>query len=168
MPENQLIPQLRFTMEHFDPAPSSPYFPEMTFCVPVQEERMAVGMVIYVSGLHQFYHPRYVALALVPGWLCLCNEEGVLWSHSLQGIRRVDFGSVPHFGLRRQAPDGRMLYDTIPEATAIALEIERRVFTDKVMLVTLLPEQAHDWVQLITVARQAWIDGALEGGDIRH
>ena len=90
-----------------------------------------------------------------------------MWSHSLQGIRRIDFGSLPHFGMRRRAPDGRMVFDVIPEATAIMIEIERRVFTDKVILATLLPEQAHYWAQLISVARQAWIDGALTGGDIR-
>lgn len=167
MPDAPLVRSIRLTTERFEPAPGSMTFPDVHFVVPAPEQRLAVGMVVYVTGLSTFFHPQYMALSIVPGWLCLGNEQGILWTHALQSIRRVDLASIPYLGVRRLAPGGRIVYDPIPEPLAVSLELEQRVFTDKMLLATLLPDQAYHWLQLITVARQKWIGDALQAGEIR-
>lgn len=114
-----------------------------------KHRREAAGYIIYMSGLSS-YETQYMALALVPGWLCLCDVKGIREYIPYEEIKRVSLKEVSGFAFPKEDPEGGIVHVRIRQAKALSIEIDRDTFTDELLVATERPNIALEWQRRIT------------------
>jgi hypothetical protein len=115
MTVNKLIHETKLEMKRF---PES----EDAFPIPAGE-RLAAGLVTYVSGLPQPEPSQTMALTILPYWLCLSNKQEICATYALEQIRDVKVVQLPQFSTTIPAPDGAKKQVLRPYSLALALHI---------------------------------------------
>lgn len=164
MAESQLT---RLRLEEFHQPEHSVYAGNMRFMVPVKPHRLAVGLVIYQTGLEAL-HSQYMALVVVPGWLGFYDADGVreyVPFDDIARIRRENMGNVTVFV---PDPEGNLRPVTRRDSAGVSLEIPREDnFTDEIRFATRKPHQADQWHSLLSQARRAFERGETMAGEIQ-
>lgn len=159
--------QLDKNLEPFTQAEHSVYLANQRFMVPKKPHRLAVGIVMYQAGLESL-QAQYMALVILPGWLCFYDADGVkeyLPFDDITRIRRENMGNVTVFV---PDPDGNLRPVTRRDAAGISLEISRDDnFMDEVRFATRKAYQADQWHTLLSKARRAFERGESFAGDIQ-
>ena len=130
--------------------PNIPHFGGGIYAVP--GDSIKSGLVIYASGL-AVAGPQPMAIAVHPDFLYLGNAGGKVWARQYQQIRSADIGSqinvtVP-IQTRQSWTDWRL-----DNAATVKISFPTRMGGEiSLVLATILPEQAAQWVAVINQAR---------------
>lgn len=153
-------------LEPFRQAEHSVYLANQRFMVPNKPHRLAAGLVMYQAGLEAL-RSQYMALVILPGWLCFYDADGVkelIPFDDITRIRRANMGNVTVFV---PDPDGNLRPVTRRDADGVSLEITRDDnFTDEVRFATRKAYQADQWHTLLSQARRAFDRGETLAGDV--
>lgn len=154
-------------LEPFSQAGQSIYSTNQRFMVPKKPTRLAVGLVMYQTGLEAL-QAQYMALVVLPGWLGFYDASGVkeyVPFDEITRIRREKIGSITVFV---PDPEGSLRPVTRRDAAGISLEITREDnFTDEIRFATRKAHQADQWHSLLSQARRAFERGESLAGDIQ-
>ena len=130
-----------------------------TFLVPKASQ--ARGVVVYVSGLRDLADSQVMAMALAEGFLCLCSPGGLRWWHALTDINRVRVVDLSDYTVPVQAPDGQMTRMKLPGGKGLSIELSLEIGgIDEILIHTLSPRAAYDWLRHISAARRDYERGA--------
>lgn len=127
----------------FEPSPSSIHAAGKKYLVPnVKTDMKAV--VVYVSGL-KTDTVQHMALVVVPGWICMCNEEGLREYIAMDEVVRVREVEMPYSRPTRD-PEGNIVHVNVRKARGVIVEVERGngAFMDELRLAALHPREAAD------------------------
>ena len=154
-------------LEPFHQAEHSIYLANQQFMVPKKPYRLAAGIVMYQAGLDPL-RAQYMALVILPGWLCFYDAYGVkelIAFDDISRIRRENLGNVTVFV---PDPDGTLRPVTRRDTAGISLAITRDDnFTDEVRFSTRKAYQADQWETLLRQTRRLFDQGETLAGDIQ-
>lgn len=118
----------------------------------VPKDWVACGAVIYISGAQGLQPIRQFALALTRGSLSLCDDGGPVWSQPLSAITEVRAEEVQGISFPVDTPAG-LQHMIPPSAMGVAVSYKLTLTaTARLILVTIIPGVAHNWVNDIQTA----------------
>lgn len=111
------------------------------FMVPDIEADMK-EVVVYVSGLTTS-DVQHMALMVIPGWICTCNEEGLREYIPMDEVTRVREVEMP-YSRPTLDPEDNVVHVNVRKARGVTIEIERGsgAFTDELRIAALHPREA--------------------------
>lgn len=154
-------------LEPFHQAEHSIYLAEQRFAVPKKPHRLAVGIVMYQTGLEALL-AQYMALVVVPGWLCFYDAYGVKEIIALDDISRIRRENLGNITVFVPTSDGNWRQVSRRNAPGVSLEIARDDnFSDEVRFATRKAHQADQWDILLRQARRRLDEGETLAGEIQ-
>lgn len=159
MEENRLPANLEKNNLDWYVAPfNQPHFGGMRFRVPTPN--LDAGVVVYVSGLTR-RRPQPMLLAITPDLLYLGDVEGTAWWKSYQTILDVGTTSVVT-SVPVPTPGGGTTILSMSQAPAVKISFASDYSAGRMNLIlaTLHPQEAQDWVASIEQARIDYQDRA--------
>lgn len=132
---------LNARMVLFEPSPSSVHAEGKKYLVPNVETDMK-EVVVYVSGL-KTDTVQHMALVVVPGWICTCNEQGLREYIAMDEVVRVREVDMP-YSRPTKDPEGNIVHVNVRGARGVTIEVERGngAFMDELRLAALHPRDA--------------------------